>query len=230
MHKHTQRGSTYRWRPTFRSSKLSGSVASCLLDKSLQPSPHHRPSVSHASTSHLDAILAHPFSMTAPCMHKVHTEGQHLQVAPNLQVAKALRQCCQLIVVQGPATVTTLPPISVTCQHFPPRCNPCTPLQHHCTMHAQTTHRGAALTGSPQPSGCQSSQAVLPADCCSSSCNQHHITAHQRHMPALPTTMQSLPTPSASLHTACTKYTQRGSTYMEPPTFRSPKLSGSVAS
>ena len=31
-------------------------------------------------------------------MHKAHTEGQHLQGAPNLEVAKALRQGCQLIV------------------------------------------------------------------------------------------------------------------------------------
>ena len=230
-------------------------------------------------------------------MHKAHPEGQHLQGAPNLQVAKALRQCCQLIVVQAPATVTAPPPISVTCQHSPPRRNPCTPLQHHCTMHAQgthrgaaltgrpqpsgrqsaqaalpadcrtstcnrhrttanqrhmpalctsmqslhtpsaslhhpctSTHRGAALTGCPQPSGCQSSQAVLPADCWASSCNQHRTTANQCHMPALPTSMQSLHTPSASLHHPCTKHTQRGSTYRLPPTFRSPKLSGSVAS
>ena len=146
-------------------------------------------------------------------------------------------------------------------------------------------------------SGCQSSQAVLPADCLATPCNRHHTTAHQRHMPALPTSMQSLHTPSASLHHACTSThgegqhlqvapnlqvakalrqccqlivaqapatattpvpisvtwqhfttllpslhtpssslhhtctrTHRGSTYRLPPTFRSPKLSGSVAS
>ena len=113
------------------------------MDKSLQPSPHHRPPVSHASTPHLHAILAQPFSITAPCMHK-------------------------------------------------------------------HTHRGAALTGGPQPSGCQSSQAVLPADCCSSTCNRHHTTANQHHMPALPTLMQPLHAPSASLHHACTSTRTEG--------------------
>ena len=117
--KHTHRGSTYRSPQTFRSPKLSGRVASFFLDKSLQPSPHHRPSASHASPPHLDAILAHPFSITAPSMHKAHTEGQHLQVAPNLQVAKALRQYCQLIPGQDPADSITPLPISVTLQHSP---------------------------------------------------------------------------------------------------------------
>ena len=58
------------------------------------------------------ASLHHAFTST-------HTEGQHLQVAPNLQVAKALRQCCQLIVAQDPATVTAPLPISITapCMH-----------------------------------------------------------------------------------------------------------------
>ena len=82
---------------------------------------------------------------------------------------------------------------------------PSASLHHTCT----STHRGAALTGCPQPSGCQSSQAVLPADCHASPCNQHHTTANQRHMPALPTSMQSLHTPSASLHHTCTS-THRG--------------------
>ena len=174
--------------------------------------------MSHDSTPHLDAILAHPFSITAPSMHKhkhrgaaltgcpqpsgcqssqavlladccsstcnrhhttahqrhmpalptsmqslhapsaslhhactsTHREGQHLQVAPNLEVAKALRQCCQLIVAQVPATVTAPSPISVTCQPSPPRCNPCTPLQHHCTRHAQAhTERGSTYRSRP---------------------------------------------------------------------------------
>ena len=95
---------------------------------------------SHASTAHLDATLAHSFTITATCMHKhtqrgstyrapstctllhhrcnmhaqAHTEGQHLQDALNLQVAKALRKSCQLIVRQVPATGITPPPISVT--------------------------------------------------------------------------------------------------------------------
>ena len=160
---------------------------------------------------------------------QANTEGQHLQGAPNLQVAKALRQCCQLIAVQVPATVTAPPPISVTCQHCPPRCNPAHPFSITAPCLHKHTHRGAALTGSPQPSGRQSSQAVLPADCGPSTCNRHRTpqsathdsTAHLDATLAHPFSITA-----PSMH----KHTQRGSTYRSPPTSRLPKLSGSVAS
>ena len=159
----------------------------------------------------IETLFLHTLQHHCTRHAQAHTEGHLLQVAPNLQVAKALRQCCQLIVGQVPATSITPPPISVTCQHFPPRCNPCIPAHPFSItapgMHKHTqrgsTYRWPPTFRSPKLSGSVASTFYLDA-----------ILAH----------LFSITAPGTH------KHTQRGSTYRWPPTFRLPKLSGSVAS